>query len=402
MYTVNPLGSNKSNKKQLKELSKKMSLVLALEKRQVSAKRKGKKSKQPTATSKKRSTQRAGPRAKLGVHPAALHVLQPGLVHKTPAGLDGPAPATSIPGNMVATTILTVGSASNGLSLVVFKPSMHNETGAKNVAIQSITNNGTAPVIAPGVYARNQLMSLSDMDPEQSSYKMNSHHVTISYAGNPLNRTGAVYVVNPTQHGELDWFRAELDTYVTSGSLANFTALCNRLKISPIAKEYIVNQMPTIQITTPTRQNWTHEGGEQGLDSLAFSKFGSYTPGNNLGPLPNFGNMKLNGSEVFVVIDANGGGGASAISFALKNEVSAEMHTSTRPAFMTPALHHDLAASKSLHDLTVTLMNHNRTADAHVDARQAVRGGGGSTLSKVGSFLYKNRGTEEKLAMALL
>jgi len=93
---------------------------------------------------------------------------------------------------------------------------------------------------------------------------------------------------------------------------------------------------------------------------------------------------------------------APALSHSLKNEVSAEMHTSTRPAFMTPALHHDLAASKSLHDLTVTLMNHNRTADAHVDARQAVRGGGGSTLSKVGSFLYKNRGTEEKLAMALL
>jgi hypothetical protein len=211
-----------------------------------------------------------------------------------------------------------------------------------------------------------------------------------------------VYVINPTQYGELDWFRAELDTYVTAGSLANFTALCNKLKVSPIAKEYIVNQMPTIQITAPTRQNWTNEGGDQGLDSLAFSKFGSYIPGNNFGPLPNLGNMKLNGSEIFVVIDANGGGGTNAISFALKNEVSVEMHTSTRPAFMTPALHHDLSASKSLHDLTVTLMNHNRTADAHVDARQAVRGGSSSTLSKVGSFLYKNRGTEEKLAMAIL
>jgi len=381
--------------------------LLALEKRQISAKRKGSKRKgqAPKGASGKRPKQSVPRKATVHPHVAAVvaHATVPGTAIKTPAGPDGDSPPTSLSSSACAVTTLTIPSTAVGDNLFVFKPAFHNSASASNVAIQTFVTAGT--VIQAATYNRTETFTDADMDDQRSAYKLNGHHVHIEFVGNPLSRTGSIVVFNPSAPGEYEYILPELTTYITTPSVANMQALTAKIKSSPIAKHYPLNKKSTVDISAPSMMNWTHSGQPTWA---AFSKFGArgnYQYDDNLAALGNLGSMKLHGSEIFVVNDSLGGGGSSAISFNLKSEVSFELHNDAKQAFMTPSLPKSPEAAAALHGIFGALHTHNRSMDTTLTPTEVLKKHSSSKLSvagKIGSFLYKNRGTEEKIALDLL
>lgn len=328
-------------------------------------------------------------------HRAIAALLNPGAHIKTPSGVgeSGVTPLTSAPGSIVAQLHSSALGQSNVNTLFIIKPSMH--TG--NPAILMCKNDGTT-VTFEKAYPRQELFSASDMDDEQSSYKLNSFHATIESTGSNLNRMGSYIYFNPTEVHQYDIIKAAYLSFATSATPASMNGLISAIKSSPIAKNCSVTKEPVLEIVASSKQCWTESGDENYLSQSRFGIASSIIglPAINTNFIPT-------GTEIFICYDGVGGTGVNALTFSATMHAGVEQHCSAKPAFMTPALPSHPTAGQALHSVLSAMNSHNHDITDKTQPKTLVKNHVRSSgLAGLVDFAVKHKKAEEDIGLTAL